>query len=113
MERGLVIVSGLTPSDAAHILGRQTDWNAAAAQIGAELWIKDDLAAARPADADAVTLASRIVEAVVVHTARVLIASVLGADEGKQLWEAGQPRTAGWWTRRSGRCLLEICCRPT
>jgi N-methylhydantoinase A/oxoprolinase/acetone carboxylase beta subunit len=87
VERGLVIVSGLTPSDAAHILGRQAEWNTEAARIGAELWIKDDLAAARPADANPVTLASRIVEAVVVHTARVLIASVLGADEGKQLWE--------------------------
>ena len=27
VERGLVIVSGLTPSDAAHILGRQSGWN--------------------------------------------------------------------------------------
>ncbi|HEY7688302.1 MAG TPA: hydantoinase/oxoprolinase family protein [Dongiaceae bacterium] len=87
VERGLVIVSGLTPSDAAHILGRQTGWNLEAARIGAELWIKDDLAAARAADADVQSLATRIVEAVVVHTARVLIASVLGADEGRQLWE--------------------------
>jgi N-methylhydantoinase A/oxoprolinase/acetone carboxylase beta subunit len=87
VERGLVIISGLTPSDAAHILGRQSGWNAAAARIGAALWIKDDLAAARPADSSVETLAARIVEAVVVHTARVLIASVLGADEGKQLWE--------------------------
>jgi N-methylhydantoinase A/oxoprolinase/acetone carboxylase beta subunit len=87
LERGLVIVAGLTPSDAAHILGRQDQWNAKAARLGAELWIREDLAAARAADADVAALAERIVEAVVVHTARVLIASVLGADEGKQLWE--------------------------
>src|SRR6185503_4423158 len=35
--RGLVAVSAFTPSDAAHVLGRQGTWSAAAAEIGAGL----------------------------------------------------------------------------
>ena len=35
VARGLVHVSGFTPSDAAHVLGRQSNWNEAAARLGA------------------------------------------------------------------------------
>jgi N-methylhydantoinase A/oxoprolinase/acetone carboxylase beta subunit len=38
--RGLVHVCGFTPSDAAHTLGRQANWNAAAARLGAELFAR-------------------------------------------------------------------------
>src|SRR5690606_19110147 len=34
--RGLVHIVGFTPSDAAHALGRQGNWEAAAARLGAE-----------------------------------------------------------------------------
>ncbi|MER9710833.1 hydantoinase/oxoprolinase family protein [Mesorhizobium sp. M0174] len=37
VSRGLVHVAGFTPSDAAHVLGRQANWDAAAARLGAEL----------------------------------------------------------------------------
>ena len=40
VARGLVHVSGFTPSDAAHVLGRQSNWNAAAARLGAELFAR-------------------------------------------------------------------------
>jgi N-methylhydantoinase A/oxoprolinase/acetone carboxylase beta subunit len=40
VARGLVHVSGFTPSDAAHALGRQANWNAEAARLGAELFAR-------------------------------------------------------------------------
>ncbi|OQM74833.1 hydantoinase/oxoprolinase family protein [Manganibacter manganicus] len=40
VARGLVHVSGFTPSDAAHALGRQSNWNAEAGRLGAELFAR-------------------------------------------------------------------------
>ena len=40
VARGLVHVCGFTPSDAAHVLGRQTNWDATAARLGAELFAR-------------------------------------------------------------------------
>jgi N-methylhydantoinase A/oxoprolinase/acetone carboxylase beta subunit len=37
---GLVVYSGFTPSDAAHVLGHCRHWNVAAAQLGALLWAR-------------------------------------------------------------------------
>ncbi len=37
IEKGLLRMSGFTPSDAAHILGRQAQWNATASLLAAEL----------------------------------------------------------------------------
>ncbi len=38
VARGLVAVAGFTPSDAAHVLGRQANWDAGAARLGAALF---------------------------------------------------------------------------
>jgi N-methylhydantoinase A/oxoprolinase/acetone carboxylase beta subunit len=40
VDRGAVVVSGFTPTDAAHVLGHQADWSTEAAQLGAELWAR-------------------------------------------------------------------------
>jgi len=40
VDRGLVVISGLTPSDAAHALGLQTGWNVEAADLGARLFLR-------------------------------------------------------------------------
>ncbi len=37
VERGALQISGLTPSDAAHVLGYQSQWSTTAAQLGCEL----------------------------------------------------------------------------
>jgi N-methylhydantoinase A/oxoprolinase/acetone carboxylase beta subunit len=39
-KRGLVQVAAFTPSDAAHVLGLQENWNAAAARLGAQLLVR-------------------------------------------------------------------------
>jgi len=40
VSRGLVHISGFTPSDAAHVLGKQANWDAATARLGAELFAR-------------------------------------------------------------------------
>jgi len=40
VERGLVALSGFTPTDSAHVLGLQADWSLEAAQLGAEIWAR-------------------------------------------------------------------------
>ncbi|MEI9415700.1 hydantoinase/oxoprolinase family protein [Mesorhizobium sp. Cs1321R2N1] len=40
VSRGLVHVAGFTPSDAAHVLGRQANWDPVAARLGAELFAR-------------------------------------------------------------------------
>src|SRR5204862_206910 len=42
VSRGLVVVAGMTPSDAMHVLGKQQDWNAEAARLGATLLIREE-----------------------------------------------------------------------
>ncbi|WP_419901908.1 hydantoinase/oxoprolinase N-terminal domain-containing protein [Kiloniella sp.] len=40
IDRGLVIVSGLTPSDASHLLGLQGSWNKKGADLSSQLFIR-------------------------------------------------------------------------
>ncbi|RUX40564.1 hydantoinase/oxoprolinase family protein, partial [Mesorhizobium sp. M7A.F.Ca.CA.002.09.1.1] len=40
VSRGLVHVAGFTPSDAAHVLGKQANWDPIAARLGAELFAR-------------------------------------------------------------------------
>ena len=90
VDRGLVAISGLTPSDATHILGLHGSWSAEAATLGAEIWIREDEAAARPADADARALARRIIEATILQSGRAIVAALLAAEDGSEL-SAGGP----------------------
>nr|MBX2824477.1 hypothetical protein [Gammaproteobacteria bacterium] len=40
VQRGLVLLSGFTPTDASHVLGVQNDWSATASRAGAELLMR-------------------------------------------------------------------------
>jgi N-methylhydantoinase A/oxoprolinase/acetone carboxylase beta subunit len=90
VHRGLVVLSGFTPSDAAHVLALQDGWSAEAARLGAELWIREDAAAVRPADASADVFARRVLESVTRESGRAIIAAAL-ATEGEGELEAGGP----------------------
>ncbi|MPV85177.1 hydantoinase/oxoprolinase N-terminal domain-containing protein [Ostreibacterium oceani] len=39
-RKGMVLYSGFTPSDAAHVLGKMSHWSVEGAEIGAKIWIK-------------------------------------------------------------------------
>jgi N-methylhydantoinase A/oxoprolinase/acetone carboxylase beta subunit len=88
-DRGLVVLSGLTPSDAAHVLGLHREWSVDAARLGAALWIREDEAAARRADDDVEALARRVVEAVILQTGRAVVDAGLATEDGSDLAAGG------------------------
>ena len=73
VDRGLVIRAGLTPSDAAHVAGRQGDWSHEAARLGVALLARQAGAGVTAAD-----LAGRIVEQVVRQSAEALLDTAFG-----------------------------------
>jgi len=98
-DRGLVIVSAFTPSDAAHLLGRHSLWNRQAALLGARL-----LARQLDWDGTAEELAEAVSERVVLSAAEALVETALaegghpglqrGALGGHLLTEALRAREA-------------------
>src|SRR5262249_28353576 len=90
VDRGLVAISGFTPSDAAHVLGLHGEWSVEAAKLGAETWIREDAAAARPVDRDASAFARRVIEATIQQSGRAVAAAAL-ATEGDGDLAAGGP----------------------
>jgi N-methylhydantoinase A/oxoprolinase/acetone carboxylase beta subunit len=89
VDRALVILSGFTPSDAAHLLGLHRAWSAEAARLGAEIWIREDEAAARAADADAHGFARRVIAAVTLQTGRAIVDAAFAAEDGSDLAGGG------------------------
>ncbi|TNF58479.1 MAG: hydantoinase/oxoprolinase family protein, partial [Rhodobacteraceae bacterium] len=61
IDRGLVQVSGVTPSDAAHVLGMVSDWDADAAQKALSLVARKRVGSGERLAADAAALARMIV----------------------------------------------------
>jgi N-methylhydantoinase A/oxoprolinase/acetone carboxylase beta subunit len=83
VDRGLATLAGFTPSDAMHVLGRQQDWSAEAAQLGATvLAIEERNARGRREAHSAARICERTYEHVVREAGRVLLASALARDPG-------------------------------
>jgi len=81
VARGLVHMSGLTPSDAMHVLGRQSQWNAEAARLGLALAMRLKDGSGRPIAASAEELAQKIADRLTRQSADVILAACL-ADDG-------------------------------
>jgi N-methylhydantoinase A/oxoprolinase/acetone carboxylase beta subunit len=77
VDRGLVVISSLSPSDAAHVLGLQTGWNREAAELGARLFLKRAPQAGWVPPKDAETLCRDVVERVVIQSGRALLDAVI------------------------------------
>ncbi|MBK0398868.1 hydantoinase/oxoprolinase family protein [Limibaculum sp. M0105] len=80
VERGLVRVSGFTPSDAAHVLGIHTDWDTHAAGLGARLMARRRGMDGRPVAADGATLARAVVDALVMRSGEHVLDAAFAAD---------------------------------
>jgi N-methylhydantoinase A/oxoprolinase/acetone carboxylase beta subunit len=81
VDRGLVLMAGFTPSDAAHILGQQKGWSLEAASLGAKLFLRTEIQSEwRPAG-DAAGFAVQVVEQVVRQSAQVILASAIADDD--------------------------------
>ncbi|SCB21181.1 hydantoinase/oxoprolinase N-terminal domain-containing protein [Rhizobium hainanense] len=80
VARGLVHLSGLTPSDAMHVLGGQGQWNAEAARLGLALAMRLKDGSGRPIAASVEELAEEIVDRLTRQSADVILAACLAED---------------------------------
>ncbi|MET1029186.1 MAG: hydantoinase/oxoprolinase family protein [Dongiaceae bacterium] len=82
VDRGLVIPSGLTPSDAVHVLEEQDRWCREAAILGAKIFLLRAPQAGWKAPADHETLCRQIVEQVIGQSGQVILDSVFAETIG-------------------------------
>ena len=81
VRRGLVTISGVTPSDAAHVLGMHDGWNAGAALAGVSLFAEQHDSRGVAIAPDAETMSRMIVDALVDRSAEALLEAACDHDE--------------------------------
>ncbi len=79
--RGLVHLCGYTPSDAAHVLERQENWNSATADLGATLFARKKDGRGVAIAADAREISARVLAAVTRRSAEVILETALVEDD--------------------------------
>jgi N-methylhydantoinase A/oxoprolinase/acetone carboxylase beta subunit len=80
VARGLVMISGVTPSDAAHVLGRQSGWDSAAAQKAVTLLSRRRNGAGERFAAGAEGLAQAIIDQLTLQTVDCLLEAAFDED---------------------------------
>jgi N-methylhydantoinase A/oxoprolinase/acetone carboxylase beta subunit len=80
VARGLVHISGVTPSDAMHVLGRQGQWNAKAARLGLELGARLRNGLGKPIAASAEEFAEMIERQMTRQSAEMILQAALSED---------------------------------
>jgi N-methylhydantoinase A/oxoprolinase/acetone carboxylase beta subunit len=85
-DAGLATIAAFTPSDAMHVLDRQTGWCREAAEYGARILATEERnARAARAAVSAQAICERTYEHVVCETGRVLLAAALAHDPSLQM----------------------------
>ena len=83
VDRGLATLSGFTPSDAMHVLGRQQGWNTEAARLGAAILATEERNAKARKDRDFPEgLSERTYQLVLSSAGRFVLESALAYDPG-------------------------------
>jgi N-methylhydantoinase A/oxoprolinase/acetone carboxylase beta subunit len=90
VDRGLVLMSGFTPSDAAHILGLQEGWSVEAAQLGAKIFLRRDRQGDWHPPADTEGFARQVREQVIRQTGEVIFAAAIAEEEGLERRDWGK-----------------------
>ncbi len=80
VARGLVHVIGFTPSDAAHVLGKQANWDAAAAECGAQLLARRRNGRGMPVAANATEISERVLRALTRQSAELIFQTAFEED---------------------------------
>ncbi|MBW6424596.1 hydantoinase/oxoprolinase family protein [Rhizobium sp. XQZ8] len=80
VARGLVHLSGVTPSDALHVLGRQGQWNGEAARLGLELAARRKDGAGREIATSPEVLAEKIVSRLTRQSSEAVLTACLAED---------------------------------
>ena len=113
VARGLVMIAGVTPSDASHVLGRLAAWDSAAAAKAVTLLGRRRNGAGDRFARDAATLAQGIVDQVTAQTVDCLLEAAFAEDPGfaGQLPEslAAHPLTLAGLNRHRG--VVEVSVR--
>ncbi len=80
VNRGIVGRSGLTPSDASHVLGTQTGWHAEAAQLACALFARRRGNDGRAVALDPHSLAQMIIDRLTRRSAELILEATLAED---------------------------------
>ncbi|MFK7880251.1 hydantoinase/oxoprolinase N-terminal domain-containing protein [Roseobacter sp.] len=83
VARGLVQVSGITPSDASHVLGRVSQWDGAAAEKAATLFARKRIGSGETLAGDAHAMARLIVAQLTYQTQLALLEAAFAEDAGE------------------------------
>ncbi|MCP1334805.1 hydantoinase/oxoprolinase family protein [Futiania mangrovi] len=105
--RGLVLLAGPTPTDAAHVLGRDGRWDADAARAGLALLARTKDPRGRAFAPHAETVAARIADALTRASADALIDAGLAADGAEGL-SAADPAIARALDGHRGTVSLSV-----
>ncbi len=85
MERGLVITSRFTPSDAAHVLGIHDAWEGEASKLAAHLWLRWWAMTGHTAPDDPQAFARLVLEETLSASAHALIEAAMQEEHGLPL----------------------------
>ncbi|NGN42554.1 hydantoinase/oxoprolinase family protein [Mesorhizobium sp. CGMCC 1.15528] len=80
VSRGLVHIVGFTPSDAAHVLGRQANWDAKAARLGAELFARKRDGRGQSIASSPEAIAERVLLTLTRNSAEVILETAFTED---------------------------------
>lgn len=80
VARGLIHISGFTPSDAAHCLGLQFNWDASCAILGAELLARRRDGRGQPIAASPEAISRRVLDALTRRSAEVIFETAFVED---------------------------------
>lgn len=80
VARGLVMIAGVTPSDASHVLGRLTSWDGAAAQKALRLLARRRNGSGERFAPDGESLAGQIIDQLTAQTVNCLLEAAFAED---------------------------------
>ncbi|RST87574.1 hydantoinase/oxoprolinase family protein [Aquibium carbonis] len=80
VARGLVHVCGFTPSDAAHVLSLQSNWDASTARMGAELFARRRDGRGQPIAVSPEAMSLRVLSALTRRSAEVILETAFAED---------------------------------
>ena len=80
VQRGILQLAAFTPTDAAHVMGMQAMYDAAAAHKTAELFARHRDRLGKPIAADATTMSQLVIDALVRRSAEVVLAAAFVND---------------------------------
>ncbi|MER9243003.1 hydantoinase/oxoprolinase family protein [Mesorhizobium sp. M0633] len=80
VSRGLVHVAGFTPSDAAHVLGKQANWDPIAARLGAELFARKRDGRGQPIAPSPEALSERVLVTLTRWSAEYILETAFAED---------------------------------